>query len=477
MKRADRRRFGRLGQATAVAGMLLAVTGVVVNPAAAGNGNNGTIKVDEQGLENGPGGPNSNDPHIDCAGRIEWYGFDENAVSDVTFEVQAPTANTAPAGAPTSTTYSDVPIVDGDGPGGTSLDGQLDFDLSDLLASYQPHPKQGYHVKVTAETTDSRGSDVKHKVFWVQPCAGDELGGLTIDKAVTGDDLPAADTAFGFTLACEVDGDAVDLNGDDPGDTATFTLTATDPAESFPLLPTGATCTVTETDDQDADGTTWTGGTAIPDANGVSVTIGNATTVAVVATNAFNTTGGSTFGALSVNKDVSGDDVPAATTEFGFDVDCSNGVEESFELTAGDPAHVISGLPTGTTCTVTETDDQDADGTTWTGGTAIPGANGVSVTIGNATTVAVTATNDFDATVLPEVIVPETPERPNTVTPNPAVEPTANVKGEVVTRAAAAQLPRTGTDALPLFQVGLGLILVGAGVMLFGRERSVLIPT
>ncbi|MDQ1517553.1 MAG: hypothetical protein QOE80_3383 [Actinomycetota bacterium] len=33
-----------------------------------------------------------------------------------------------------------------------------------------PHAKQGYHVKVTIHADGSKGSDVKHKVFWVSPC-------------------------------------------------------------------------------------------------------------------------------------------------------------------------------------------------------------------------------------------------------------------------------------------------------------------
>jgi LPXTG-motif cell wall-anchored protein len=67
--------------------------------------------------------------------------------------------------------------------------------------------------------------------------------------------------------------------------------------------------------------------------------------------------------------------------------------------------------------------------------------------------------------VLPDVIVPETPDVPDV----PAV-PT-EVEGEVVAR----ELPRTGTTTLPLLQVGLGLILLGAGAVLFGRERTALI--
>lgn len=36
----------------------------------------------------------------------------------------------------------------------------------------EPHPQQGYHVKLAVETTDAapNGAITKHKVFWIEPC-------------------------------------------------------------------------------------------------------------------------------------------------------------------------------------------------------------------------------------------------------------------------------------------------------------------
>ncbi|MGH2658951.1 MAG: hypothetical protein ACRDHS_04615, partial [Actinomycetota bacterium] len=31
----------------------------------------------------------------------------------------------------------------------------------------EPHPNQGFHVKLTVEAEGSIGADAKHKVFWV----------------------------------------------------------------------------------------------------------------------------------------------------------------------------------------------------------------------------------------------------------------------------------------------------------------------
>ena len=66
--------------------------------------------------------------------------------------------------------------------------------------------------------------------------------------------------------------------------------------------------------------------------------------------------------------------------------------------------------------------------------------------------------------VLPEVITPP-------VVPAAPEEPESEVLGVVVER----QLPVTGSTTLPLLQVGFGLILLGAGAVLFGRERPALI--
>jgi hypothetical protein len=97
---------------------------------------------------------------------VEWYGFDANAVSSVKFEAQPPTG--------WRTLKTDTVNLDGDDASGggspAGLDGvafyTLDFDP--VLDSY--HPQQGFHVKLTVNTTGSIGSDTKYKVFWVQGC-------------------------------------------------------------------------------------------------------------------------------------------------------------------------------------------------------------------------------------------------------------------------------------------------------------------
>jgi hypothetical protein len=81
----------------------------------------------------------------------------------VNFAMQSPTLDEM------SVSGGDLtPAIGEDRPGGgTDLDAEETYQLD---FTGDPHPKQGYHVKLTVNAPDSLGADVKHKVFWVQPC-------------------------------------------------------------------------------------------------------------------------------------------------------------------------------------------------------------------------------------------------------------------------------------------------------------------
>ena len=67
----------------------------------------------------------------------------------------------------------DVFIGEDDNSGGGSeagLDASETYDLTSALAGFEPHPQQGWHVKLTVNNDGSQGADVKHKVFWVSGC-------------------------------------------------------------------------------------------------------------------------------------------------------------------------------------------------------------------------------------------------------------------------------------------------------------------
>lgn len=131
------------------------------NPA----GNNGTVKIND---ELAPDSIPNNHPHVSCTFSVDFYNYDKgdyNATVD--FELQPPTAGNNHS--LTVTTGNLHPFIGGDGAGGGK-----DLDASEkytLAFTGSAHPQQGYHVKLTITAPGSQGSDKKHKVFWVKPCA------------------------------------------------------------------------------------------------------------------------------------------------------------------------------------------------------------------------------------------------------------------------------------------------------------------
>lgn len=149
------------------AGLTVLAGGALAGPglsAAPGNppGANGTVKVDAVEFDSHP----DNQPHVGCGFEIDFYGFDEGTYfADVDFSVHPPT------GAPTSILTDQVFIGEDVAGGGTDLDAEQFYDLTSALAAYQPHPQQGYHVKLTVSAPGEGGKvATKHKVFWVEGC-------------------------------------------------------------------------------------------------------------------------------------------------------------------------------------------------------------------------------------------------------------------------------------------------------------------
>ncbi len=125
-------------------------------------GNNGVVKVDGEDFDDIP----NNDPHVDCEFRIDFYNFDEGDLdARVVFESQPPTGDAVISG--------DEPefVFIGEDPagGGNDHDASQTYTLS---FEGEPHPQQGFHVKLTIEAPDGQGPDAfnKYKVFWVEPC-------------------------------------------------------------------------------------------------------------------------------------------------------------------------------------------------------------------------------------------------------------------------------------------------------------------
>jgi hypothetical protein len=128
-------------------------------------GNNGTVKVDDVPFDDHP----NNEPHVGCSFQIDFYGYDEGDLeAQVTFEAHPPTQR---AGDDQVLLTDSVFIGEDDNSGGGSeagLDASVTYTLD--LTGIEPHPVQGFHVKLTVNAEGSQGADVKHKVFWVTGC-------------------------------------------------------------------------------------------------------------------------------------------------------------------------------------------------------------------------------------------------------------------------------------------------------------------
>jgi hypothetical protein len=123
-------------------------------------GNNGTIKIDNEAFDTHP----DNEPHVGCGFEVDFYGFDKGDLyADVAFAVQPPTGQEV-------VLRDRVFIGEDSAGGGTDLDAERGYDLSNVVASLKAQPQQGFHVKLTVHADGSKGADTKHKVFWVRRC-------------------------------------------------------------------------------------------------------------------------------------------------------------------------------------------------------------------------------------------------------------------------------------------------------------------
>ena len=158
---------------SALAALLITLFALVSPVSADPPGNNGTVKIDGVPFDDHP----NNEPHPGCVFQVDFYGYDQGALfASVTFEHWNPTGDG----------HGDVLLheegifigEDSNAGGGSQagLDASRTYDLSAALAGMEPHPQQGYHIKLTVHADGSQGSDVKHKVFWVE-CAGSPPGG------------------------------------------------------------------------------------------------------------------------------------------------------------------------------------------------------------------------------------------------------------------------------------------------------------
>ena len=181
-------------------------------------------------------------------------------------------------------------------------------------------------------------------------------------------------------------------------------------------------------------------------------------------------------GLLTVDKDVTGAaaDVPAAGTLFSFTVACEF-AGASVPLDAGDAAFdladggtkTISGIPAPSTCTVTETGDQDADATTYAvgAGAATDGTQVTGVVVPADGTETVTFTNDYEPSYGVTIVKTNDADGDEGYTDDETTSPGEAVPFQVV-------ITNTGTGDLTVASLtdtwpgqGAALDLLGAGVL------------
>ena len=148
-------------------------------------GDNGTVMVDGEPFGDGRG----NEPHVGCAFRLVFRGFDAGDTASITVTGQAPTG-----GGLLHSESGTLVSRDAAG-GGQDLDETVVLGVDDELAELRavaPHPQQGWHVKVAVDVDGAPGG-AKQKVLWLEcPAAsGTAVTGTTTAAGTT--DLPTTD--------------------------------------------------------------------------------------------------------------------------------------------------------------------------------------------------------------------------------------------------------------------------------------------
>lgn len=127
-------------------------------------GNNGTFKVDGPVLDTSRG----NEPHVSCAFRLSFFGYDAGQLGRISLTAIAPT--------PGPTTRVDgLPLISSSSAKGGRYDGSYPTAGTLTAAGLGLDPAVAHHVKAQVEAVNADGSEVpggaKSKVFWLEPCA------------------------------------------------------------------------------------------------------------------------------------------------------------------------------------------------------------------------------------------------------------------------------------------------------------------
>jgi uncharacterized protein DUF5979/prealbumin domain-containing protein len=156
-------------------------------------------------------------------------------------------------------------------------------------------------------------------------------------------------------------------------------------SQTFGGIPTGSVCTVTETMPTPIPGYTWGTITYTPSSITISTTGG---TFEIVVGNSITRDRGS----LKIYKTLSNPDGASVQSSFTVNYNCGAGYTGQVSVASGSPA-TVNGIPTGSTCTVTEVAPTPIPNYTWGTITYTPASVTIdtkdqtfSITIGNSIT-------------------------------------------------------------------------------------------
>ncbi|HET6817391.1 MAG TPA: DUF5979 domain-containing protein [Mycobacteriales bacterium] len=194
-----------------------------------------------------------------------------------------------------------------------------------------------------------------------------DLGHVTVTKVLDGPVAGAADT-FAFDVSCP----SINFS-------TTLHVTGAGSASTDNVIPTGTPCTITE----QTPPTGWTFESSNPSNGGVisAQTDGSTNTVTI--------TNQRVLGHIRVHKVISGD-VAGAPTDFHFNWTCAGGTYHgTLEVVGSGYDQTGDVIPTGVSCTITETDP----GADWTSTSSpVDGSATSSTTNSDSNTVTITNT-------------------------------------------------------------------------------------
>jgi LPXTG-motif cell wall-anchored protein len=151
-------------------------------------GYNGTVKVGNYVLGNGPDGNPGNRPHLPCTFQIEAYNYDAG-VTKVNYVITSHPPTQLKFEVIKSGSFDLDKDDNSYGASDRGFDGKVVLNLTEALKPYSAHEKQGYHVKVEVTFEGQVSQGAKSKVFWIEKCENPVIPGTTTPQDEQGETL------------------------------------------------------------------------------------------------------------------------------------------------------------------------------------------------------------------------------------------------------------------------------------------------